>query len=407
VPSTAGGAGGGAPGSDRADALLEGAVSSSVDELLELVRRYADVDVAFVGEFSSGRRIIRFVRGEGPAATSLVGRSHELGASYCRLIAERDVPALIDDVAEHPSLRALPVTAELDIASYIGVPIHLSGGELYGTLCGFGHETCFEWPPGLLALLEAVAELVAVRLESPQRHRVLDVLAVQERVHAALEDPASFSVVYQPIVDLGTGEPVGHEALSRFAGPDAIGPDVWFADAHDAGLGVELERLAARRALTSFDWARYPGFVSVNLSAAALIDGSLDELLDGVERGRVVVELTESRPDHDVLPFAGREELRRRDVRLAVDDLGAGFAGLSRLIEIGPEIIKLDRFLTMGVASDPRRSALAAAAVHLCAALDVDLVAEGIEQAQDRDALVELGVGLGQGYLLGRPAPLR
>ena len=396
------GAGGGA-GAGDADSLLAETATSSVDELLELVRRYAGIDVAFVGEFSSGRRIIRFVRGEGASATSLVGRSHELGASYCRLIAAGEVPPLIGDVAEVPSLHVLDVTAELGIASYVGVPIRLSDGSVYGTLCGFGHEVCTEWAPGLTELLEAVADLVAARLEAPQ-HRFLDVLAVQDRIRAALELPDSSWIAFQPIVELGSGAVVGYEALSRFPGDEP--PDVWFADAHDAGLGPELEHLAVRRAMAAFDWSGSDAYLAVNLSAAALAACSLDELLEGVDPTRVVVELTESRPDHEVLPFEGREDLRRRGVRLAVDDLGAGFAGLSRLIEIGPEIIKLDRFLTMGVGTDPRRAALAAAAVHLCTSLGVDLVAEGVEHDADRDALLGLGVRHGQGYLFGRPGPL-
>lgn len=387
-----------------ADDVLVQVAAASVDELLEIVRRYAGVAVAFVGEFSGGRRIIRFVEGEGTATARLVGRSHELGASYCQLIASGAIPTLVDDVSQLRELRQLKVTAELDIASYIGVPIRLSDGELFGTLCGIGNEPCHEWPPGLTELLHAAAAVIAQRLEAP-RHRFLDVLATQDRIQAVLEEPAAFSIVYQPIVELDSGAVVGHEALSRFPGRAQEPPDAWFADAHAVGLGVALEVLAARRAIEGYDWG-IEGFLSVNLSASALLEAPLDPLVDGIDAGRLVVELTENQPDEGLLPFHGREELRRRGVRLAVDDLGAGFAGLSRVIEIHPEIVKLDRFLTSGVSSDPRRTALAAAVLHVCQALGIDLVAEGIATRADRDALLALGVPLGQGFLFGRPAPL-
>lgn len=406
VPSSVGGGGGGRSSSESADALLERAASASVDELLELVRTFAGVDVAFVGEFSLGRRIIRFVSGEGPAATTIVGRSHELGATYCRYIAAGAIPPVTDDTTEVPVLRSLDVTAELDIGSYIGVPIRLSDGALYGTLCGFGHEPCYEWPPGLLELLEAVARLVTAHLEAPE-HTFLDVLAVQDRIRAVLDDPASLAVAYQPIVEMADERVVGYEALARFPGPAPQPPETWFFDAHEVGLGAELEVLAARRAIASFEWSMPDTFLSLNLSGSVIGDGRLDDLLDGFDPHRFVVELTETRPDYEVLSAVGREHLRRRGVRLAVDDLGAGFAGLSRLIDIEPDIIKLDRFLTMGVDSDRRRSAVAAAAQHLCESMDIPLIAEGIETEADRDALCALGVALGQGHVLGRPVPLR
>jgi len=384
--------------------VLAQRASDSVDELLGLVRSFAGVDVAFVGEFSLGRRIIRFVCGEGPATAAMVGRSHELGATYCRLIASGEIPSLTDDVAAVPELRSLEVTAELDIASYVGVPIHLSDGTLYGTLCGFGHEPCFEWPPGLVPLLDAVAALITTHLEEPA-HPFVDVLAVQERIAALLDDPASLTVLYQPIVELASGRTVGFEALSRFPGPPTHPPEAWFADAHEVGLGAELELFAARRAVAAFD--RTDGtFLSLNLSGGVLAQVDLDGLLDGMDPGHVVVELTEGQPDHEHLTAGGRDRLRDLGVRLAVDDLGAGFAGLTRLIEVEPDIIKLDRFLTMGLADDPRRAAVAAAAQHLCGSLGIPLIAEGVETETERASLLELDVAMAQGHLFGWPGPL-
>lgn len=387
-----------------ADALLAQAAAATVDELLELVRTYARVDVAFVGEFSQGRRIIRFVRGDGPAATTLVDRSHALGQTYCQLIAEHRIPATIPDVRAIPELRALPITAELDIGCYVGVPIHLTGGRLYGTLCGFANEPVDELDADLVWLLNVVAEALARRLESPQ-DRFVDVLAVHERIEAVLDDPNCLRIVHQPIVTVGSMRTVGYEALSRFPGEDPEPPDVWFADARTIGLGVELELLAARRALETFDALTPDVFLSVNVSGGACCSDGFPTLLRSVDPRRLVVELTEGEPGRDIVSVARRRALHDAGIRLAVDDLGAGFASLSRLVEMQPEIVKIDRFLTIGVADDPRRSALLTAALHFCDATGATLVAEGIERTEDLASIIELGVPLAQGYLLGRPAP--
>lgn len=387
-----------------ADALLARTAEATVDELLELVRTYAGVDVAFVGQFSGGRRIIRFVHGEGPAATTLVDRSHALGQTYCRLVAEHRIPTVVPNVRKHTELRDLPITSELDIGCYVGVPIHLIDGSLYGTLCGFAHQPVDELNTDLPWLLHVVAEALARRLESPEDPFV-DVLAVHERVRAVLDDPTTLEIVHQPIFVVESMTAIGYEALSRFPGDPPEAPDVWFADAHAVGLGVELELLAAGRALETIGSLPPDAFLTVNVSGAALRDDRFAALLETVDPRKVVVELTESEPGRDVLTPSRRRALHEAGVRVAVDDLGAGFAGLTRLLDVHPDIVKLDRFLTIGVADDARRSAVLAAALHFCRETGVPLVAEGVERPEDLASIVDLGVPLAQGYLLGEPAP--
>ncbi len=390
-----------APGGD---ALLERAAAATVDELLALVRSYAGVDVAFVGEFSHGRRIIRFVCGEGPAATTLVDRSHALGQTYCRLVAEHRIPRTIPDVRALPELRDLSITAELDIGCYVGVPIHLSDGTLYGTLCGFAHQPVDELAVDLVWLLHVIAEALAHRLESPA-DAFVDVLAVHERIEAVLADPTTLRIVHQPIVTVGSLAPVGYEALARFPGDAPEPPDVWFADARTIGLGVELELLAVRRALETLDSVPPGTFLTINVGTATLRHDRFAALLATVDGTRLVVELTEGEAGRDLLTAERRAQLRDAGLRLAVDDLGAGFAGLARLVDLDPEIVKIDRFLTIGAGEDPRRSAVLAAALHFCEATGATLVAEGIERDEDLATIVDLGVPLAQGYLLGRPSP--
>lgn len=214
---------------------------------------------------------------------------------------------------------------------------------------------------------------------------------------------ARLRTVFQPIVRLDTREVVGHEALTRFT--DGSLPLQRFAEAEQAGLAVELERaclesaVAAARSLPAGTW------LSVNLSPAALPQlRSLASATDGLDR-ELVVEITERSAIDDY--GAARRLLRRHfpGARVAVDDAGAGFASLRHIAELRPAIVKLDMQLVRNVHRDPAREALVAGMVHFAAASGCELVAEGIETEAERRALLSLGVTLGQGFLLGRPAP--
>ena len=136
------------------------------------------------------------------------------------------------------------------------------------------------------------------------------------------------------------------------------------------------------------------------------MDDRFVSLLDGVHR-RIVVEITENRAiDAPASLDARLRTLRQRGVRLAIDDAGAGYAGLQRLIELGPDIVKLDLALIRGIDQDLARTALAEAMVGFCRATGALLVAEGIETVGELERLIEIGIDLGQGYLLARPGPL-
>ena len=214
-------------------------------------------------------------------------------------------------------------------------------------------------------------------------------------------------MVFQPIVDLVGRNAVGFEALARFDGDLARTPDVWFADAADVALGERLELAAAGAALHRLDQLSPGSMLSINLSPDTLGSAHLTELLRHVPPERVVFEITEHRriDDYDLL----RAQLaahRRSGVRLAIDDAGAGFASLRHILWLEPDIIKLDIALTRDIDTDPIKRALAASLVTFSDELGATIIAEGIETASELETLVELGVPWGQGYLLGRPAPI-
>ncbi len=135
--------------------------------------------------------------------------------------------------------------------------------------------------------------------------------------------------------------------------------------------------------------------------------GSSARLLTGPLAGRVVLELTEHRfvPNYEDLAQA-LTELRKAGVLIAVDDAGAGFASLQYILNLRPEIIKLEKALTRAIENDPARRALASSLLRFGADIGADIVAEGIETEAQLVTLRALGVRYGQCHLLGWPAPL-
>jgi len=237
----------------------------------------------------------------------------------------------------------------------------------------------------------------------------------QEEVTATLPDrwdcrpllagEDDLTVVFQPIVDLASASVAGYEALARF--PGTASPEVWFAAAHEAGLGAELEALALRKALAALPDLPPNTFLTVNVSPHLLGTAPVLAALAGpASLRRVVVELTEHMPTHDLAAL--REQtaaLRGRGALIAIDDAGSGYAGLQQLAEIRPQLVKLDRALVAGADTDPVKAALAEMVGAFTSRIDAWLLAEGIETPGELATFARLGVPLAQGWLFGRPTP--
>jgi len=226
----------------------------------------------------------------------------------------------------------------------------------------------------------------------------------REAFSTLLEQPSAIRPVFQPLVRLSTGDTAGYEALARFADKRNLPPSWWFAQAHRFGLGASLEAEAIRLALA--EPGRPEGaFLSVNVSPSALRSQDVAAVLPEDLRG-VVLEITET---EEILEQDGLQQvlapLRARGARVAVDDAGAGYAGLQQVMAMQADIIKLDRALISGVSFDRAKSALVRSLVHFAAETGAELCAEGIETLEELHTLADLGVTLGQGYVLARPGP--
>lgn len=226
-----------------------------------------------------------------------------------------------------------------------------------------------------------------------------------ERIERVLVNDA-LSIVFQPICELGSDRIVGFEALSRFTDETPLSPDKWFADAAEVGLGAELELLAVSKALDFLPFLPMKHFMSVNASPAVTMEPKFISLCS-VDPRRVVVELTEHNPVDDFPAIIENlKRFRSLGIRVAVDDAGAGFAGLEFLVRLRPDVIKLDRTLVAGIDSDPAKRAMAAALVLFARDIDATVIGEGIERIDELETLTELGCERGQGFLLGRPSTL-
>lgn len=215
---------------------------------------------------------------------------------------------------------------------------------------------------------------------------------------------ADLDIVFQPIVDLATGWTVAYEALTRCRWTDFKNPLTLFNRAQEEGTVGRLGRLVREVAFQRCD--DVPLFV--NIHPHELNEGWLvrpDDPIFFHDRA-VYLEITESAAFHyfDTCLDVLREVAARGGGQLVVDDLGAGYSNLKRVLDLEPKIVKLDLALVRGIDQNRRQQILVRQVVALCHELDADVVAEGIETLDELRAIRDCGAQYGQGYLFARPA---
>ena len=368
-----------------------------IRQVMELARRHLRMDVTLVSRIADGAQHFRAVDGHADSFDLAVGGSVPLEETYCDLMLRGQIPHVVPDVAAVPALQQLEATAGSAISAYAGVPLRHSDGTLYGTLCCIGHGPAPHLDDRDTAFLAMLAELLVDDLDA-ERAREL----ATDRIAQTLRDER-LSLALQPVVELISGRCIGFEALSRF---DYGPPDVVFAQAEEVGLGVELERLAARKAAALVPQLRGDRYLAANLTPkAAVALGELAVHMPGLPWERMVLEITEhsSVIDYSVLRQV-LQPLRERGMRVAIDDAGAGFASLHHVAKLEPDIIKVDRSLIAGLDSSRAQRSIVASFVLLGLDSGASLVAEGVETREELCTLIDLGVDAAQGYLLGRPS---
>ena len=375
-------------------------VERQIARLLRAARGKLDLSVAFLSRIDDDSRTLQVVDSAVPGIRA--GYSGPRDSGFCLAVVEGRLPRAMPDVRDFPEAMRLHPDDLPQIRAHISVPVVLSDGAVYGTFCAFGLTTDREAAPHDLALMEVLAEAAAMVIE-PDVRLAEKHARIRDRLAPVLAGGGPV-VVLQPIVSLCSGARVGAEALSRFPAEWERTPDVVFDEAHSIGEGDRLELLALARAAALLD--QVSGYVSLNISPQTLMTPACGELLASLPLDRVLLELSEHAPVQDYAALSrALAPLRARGMRLAIDDVGAGFSSLRHIVMAAPDVIKLDRSIVTGVDRDPVLAKLAQSLVEFAHSFGAIVIAEGVETAGEHALLRALGVDGGQGWLFGGPAP--
>jgi EAL domain-containing protein (putative c-di-GMP-specific phosphodiesterase class I) len=230
-----------------------------------------------------------------------------------------------------------------------------------------------------------------------------DRAGLEARFASALD---SLWIAYQPIVSWSRRATFAWEALVRNDEPTLRSPPDLFAAAERLGRVRDLGRTVRDRVAQTLDRQPMGEMLFINLHAMELDDDSLLDPAAPLSRhaGRVVLEVTERAPLEQIPDAVARvAQLRALGYRIAVDDLGAGYAGLTSFAHLEPEVVKVDMSLIRGIDRSPMKQKLLGSIVALCRDLGIQIIAEGVETPEERDALIAVGGDLCQGYLFARP----
>jgi EAL domain-containing protein (putative c-di-GMP-specific phosphodiesterase class I)/AmiR/NasT family two-component response regulator len=357
---------------DRSDALELVGVAEDAQQAIELAgQQRPDAALLDVKMPGGGARAAREIRASSPQTAIIALSAHEDARSVQEMLAAGAYNYLVKGTSPQALVEAIRSSVDGQVRLAAQAASHVVS-ELTSRL---QHER-----------------------EADQRRALWE-----EQIRGVLAGGGPESV-FQPIVALETGEVVGFEALARFESEPPRSPGAWFAEATTLGWALDLEIAAVEAAISSVDRLPPSAFVAFNVSPASIVASRLQETVARVPLARVVVEITEHAPIADYPTLRSvLATLRANGARLAVDDVGAGHASLRHILQLDPDLIKLDVSLTREIERQPKQQALARALVTFAREVGATAIAVGIETAAEMAVMRDLGVPLGQGYYLGRP----
>lgn len=361
------------------------------------------------------------------AAYGVEHGTSSLEEMICTTVVREGLPVAVGDLLSHPDLHDHPaVVGAQAVRAYAGVPLVGRDALPLGVLCALSPAP-HTFSADRVRALEMLAERVVSELELRRLDRLagrsaawrgVDVAAAR-RLRRAL-DHGELVAHYQPVVALESGVPRALEALLRWEHPERglVLPGEFLPAVEGSGLMRPVERAVLRQSLGTLaalagDPDHAPGLgMGVNVAAVhvgrkgfaedVLRERDRVELADGV----LGIEITETT---DVLDsstaLAQLRELRDHGVGIALDDYGAGYSSLLRVLDLPITVLKIDRDVVRRLPADRRALAATRSTLALCADLGLVAVAEGVETAAQRDALLDLGCVFGQGFLYSRALP--
>jgi len=380
------------PGSDAEVALPRGRVLVVDDEpdLLDVLGALLTDAGWQVDTAPNGRAALRLVDGHRyEVVLSDIDMPGMNGLELLREIRARDLDVPVLLITGHPRVDTAVEALENGALRYLRKPIRERD------------------------LASAVEDAARLHRMARLKREALAAIGLEDRLpsdRAGLEARfgqalASLRLVFQPIVRAEDASVFGYEALVRTDEPSIPNPGDLFAAAERLGRVHEVGGVIRDRAAAFL--ARVPSLtLFVNLHALELTDDALlspAAALSGFAQS-VVLELTERSSFEHVPNLRARVSLLRRlGFRLAVDDLGAGYAGLTSFAALNPHVVKLDMSLVRGADKEPVKQRLIGSMASLSKEFGIMVVAEGIETPAERDTVIALGCDLVQGFLIGRP----
>jgi EAL domain-containing protein (putative c-di-GMP-specific phosphodiesterase class I) len=342
-----------------------------------------------VKEYDSPEQAIDHVRRGGVSVViSDVAMPRMTGIELLRAIRNQDPDIPVILITGEPSLEGATSAIELGVFRYLRKPCRPE--EV---------RTTAEQASRLYRLAQTKRE--ALELAGPAG--ASDRVGLELTFRAALD---ALWIAYQPIVSLSDRSVFGYEALMRSAHGALPGPQHLLEAAERLQALDSLGRLIRERAVEPFAAAPQSTLLFINLHPKDLMDPELADPGSPLTAiaDRVVLEVTERSSLGGLDDVQARvAELRKLGFRIAIDDLGAGYAGLTSFALLEPEIVKIDMTLTRGIDKSAVKQKLVSSLTGLCREMNMTIVTEGVETAAERDTLVGLGCDLLQGYLFAKP----
>jgi EAL domain-containing protein (putative c-di-GMP-specific phosphodiesterase class I) len=344
-----------------------------------------------IAAFVDGKEAVRRVREGGvDVVVSDLTMPGMTGLELLRAVRECDPDLPVILLTARPSVESAAEAIELGVFRYFTKPYD---SEALRSLVRHA------------AQLNRLARVKREALGLAGAVRASDRVGLSVSFERALE---RLSLVFQPVVSLSKRAVVAHEALLRSAEPTLASPLQVIEAAERLGTLFELGRVVRKWAGQLFHGAGKDALLFLNLHPRELLDPALLDAGSPIAAlaDRVVLEITERSSLHQIQDIRERVAvLRSRGFRVAVDDLGAGYAGLTSFAALEPDVVKLDMSLTRNISANPVKQRVVESMTTLCRQMGMLIVAEGVETEGERDALRELGCDLQQGYLFARPGP--
>lgn len=369
-----------------------------VRRILDRILDHLGMDVVYLTQLETGRQVFRVADATDERFGFGVEPSCALPPQVCSLVVDGQLPQAMLDVAIDPHATAQPDIFDGTVGAFIAVPVRSVDGIIAGSLCCVSRRPRTDLDEMCVSVVDVLVGFLPEPLAGWQaRHDA------RQDVKGLLTEGAILAAL-QPIVSLTDGTCRGVEALARF--PIAkVSPDMAFGQASRVGLVVELERAAMEVALSQAPLAPPGAYLSFNVGPAGILsEGFAEAVRRHGPLDRLVLEITEHASVAEYAALADvLKPLRAEGLRLAVDDVGAGYASLRHVLQLAPDIIKIDRSLVDGISQDLAQRSIVTSIVLLALDLGIDTIAEGVETAADAAAVTDLGVDMVQGYLFAAP----